>query len=133
MMTDQSRHNAPDSVRSIGPLLAVAALAIAVVGVGWFVFRMAVGGPASTNGAAMARDAAMAVEAGLDAAAVYSRQGKFGEATAILSRLAEQSPENQTVRLALRSPLSARRSSPRHTRSMKRRSPSSRPAAASRH
>ncbi|MBX3404465.1 MAG: tetratricopeptide repeat protein [Phycisphaeraceae bacterium] len=101
MMTDQPSHNAPDSGRSIGPLLAVAALAIAVVGVGWFVFRMAVGGPASTNGAAMARDAAKAVEAGLDAAAVYSRQGKFGEASAILSRLAEQSPENQTVRLAL--------------------------------
>lgn len=100
-MTDQTSPNAPDSGRSIGPLLAVAALAIAVVGVGWFVFRMAVGGPASTNGAAMARDAAKAVEAGLDAAAVYSRQGKFGEATAILSRLAEQSPENQTVRLAL--------------------------------
>jgi tetratricopeptide (TPR) repeat protein len=32
---------------------------------------------------------------------VYSRQGKFGEATAILLRLVEQSPENRTVRLAL--------------------------------
>lgn len=101
MMTHDPGHDAARSGRLIGPMLAVAALAVAVIGVGWFVFRMAVGGPSNSNAAATARDSARAVEAGLDAAAVYSRQGKFGEATAILSRLAEQSPENQTVRLAL--------------------------------
>lgn len=91
---------------SKGPLVAVVALVLAVAGVGWFVFSMATGSPGAaqaTGGGggagALSRDGAKTIEAGMAAAATYSSQGRYGEASAILAKLVEQSPENQPVRL----------------------------------
>jgi tetratricopeptide (TPR) repeat protein len=92
--------------KSKGPLFAVGALAVAVVAVGWFVFSMATSSPGNAvanggpgGGVRGGRDTATTLEAGMDAAAVYVNQGRFGEASAILAKLVEQSAESQPVRL----------------------------------
>lgn len=101
MMNPGSENPAPSSARSLGPIAAVVVLVLAVVGVGWLVLGMVRGTPSSSSAAANnARDSARAVEAGLESAAAYSQQGRFGEASAILSKLVEQSPDNQAVRFS---------------------------------
>lgn len=91
---------------SRGPLIAVVVLIGAVAVVGWMVFSMATGAPGTAEagsgapkGGSLPRDAARALEAGMESAAVYCNQGRYGEASAILAKLAEQSPESQSVRL----------------------------------
>ncbi len=90
---------------SKGPLVAVAALVLAVGVVGWFVFNMATSAPStaratgSGGSGTLPRDAAMTIEAGMESAATYSNQGRYGEASAILAKLTEQSAENRSVRL----------------------------------
>ena len=89
--------------KSKGPVIAVAALALAVVGVGGFVLKSALSpseaGAGAAGATAAGRNPAATLEAGMESAAVYCNQGRFGEASAILSKLIEQSPDNQPVRL----------------------------------
>jgi len=103
-MTDRVVMMSEGMSRSKGPALAVAALAIAVGVVVWLVFSMARSAPGSAQakgggGSAAGRDLAKTIDAGMESAAVYCRQGRYGEASAILSKLVEQSAENQPVRL----------------------------------
>ncbi len=104
MMTDASDSVAVSGSRSKGPVIAVVALVIGVVGVGWFVAKKASSSPgaaqASGGGGAVARNSAAALQAGLEAAAAYKSQGRFGEASAVLAKLVEQSIDSQPLRLA---------------------------------
>ena len=71
---------------------------------------MAGSGAAGNGATAAGAPKAGAVEAGLAAAAKYQTTNRFAEATAILSKLTEQAPTDQRVRMALAQALLGERS-----------------------
>lgn len=82
---------------AVGLLAGVLVIGGLVVGVS--VMRGGKSGGAG-GGSGVVRNNAVSIEAGMDAAAVYMRDKKYGEAGAILEKLAEMSPVDVGVRVA---------------------------------
>jgi predicted Zn-dependent protease len=94
---DQSTHAAPNKR---GPIAAVAVLTGLLAVGAVFVIRSVTQTPAESSAKTPKAGVAETVEAGLQAAATYTRDKKFDEATAILEKLVERAPTDQAVRVA---------------------------------
>lgn len=85
---------------SRGPLAAVGLLSLCLLVVAVLVIRSVTRTPAESSAKTPKAGVAESVEAGLEAAATYTRDKQFDEATAILARLVDRAPSDQTVRIA---------------------------------